>query len=99
MIDQSLKIAVDPFFGANEQQYLMNQEFVATEVKYSMVFEETVERIKDTPSREMHEAYYSPQARMEENENEGKILQPEAADTEALVIAPIEELSLSESLN
>jgi hypothetical protein len=39
-----------------------------------MVFEETVEGIKGTPSREMHEAYYSPLARMEENENEGKII-------------------------
>jgi len=58
MLDQSLKIAVDPFFGASEQQYLMNQEFVATEVKYSMVFEETIENIKNTPSHQMDELYY-----------------------------------------
>ena len=27
----------------------MNQEFVATEIKYSMVYEETIEGIKSTP--------------------------------------------------
>lgn len=50
MLDQSLKIAVDPFFGANEHHYLTNQEFVATEIKYSMVFEETIENIRNQPS-------------------------------------------------
>lgn len=49
MLDQSLKIAVDPFFGANENQYQMNHEFVATEVKYHLVFEETIHNIKSTP--------------------------------------------------
>lgn len=49
MLDQSLKIAVDPFFGASEQQYQMNQEFVATEIKYSMVYEETIKNIRSTP--------------------------------------------------
>lgn len=49
MLDQSLKIAVDPFFGASEQQYQMNQEFVATEIKYSMVHEETIKGIRSTP--------------------------------------------------
>lgn len=58
MLDQSLKIAVDPFFGASEHQYLMNQEFVATEIKYSLVFETTIENIKSTPSYEMDELYY-----------------------------------------
>lgn len=37
---------------------MMNQEFVATEIKYSMVFEEFIPNIKNSPSREMHEAYY-----------------------------------------
>jgi tubulin--tyrosine ligase len=58
MLDQSLKIAVDPFFGASEQQYLMNHEFVATEIKYAMVYEEVIENIKQTPSYEMDELYY-----------------------------------------
>ncbi len=49
MLDQSLKVAVDPFFGANEHLYQMNQEFVATEIKYSLVFEETVPSIRSTP--------------------------------------------------
>ena len=49
MLDQSLKIAVDPFFGAAEQQYQMNQEFVATEIKYSMVHEEIIKGIRSTP--------------------------------------------------
>lgn len=49
MLDQSLKIAVDPFFGASENQYQMNQEFVATEIKYSMVYEETIKNIRSTP--------------------------------------------------
>ena len=49
MLDQSLKIAVDPFFGASENQYQMNQEFVATEIKYSMVYEETIKNIRGTP--------------------------------------------------
>jgi hypothetical protein len=46
---------------------------VATEVKYSIVFEEVIEGIKSTPSREMHEAYHCPLARIEENENEKKM--------------------------
>ena len=50
MLDQSMKIAVDPFFGASEQQYLMNQEFVATEFKYSMVYEETIKEISNKPT-------------------------------------------------
>lgn len=58
MLDQSLKIAVDPFFGASEQQYLLNQEFVATEVKYQLVYEETVTDVKSTPSHEMDDLYY-----------------------------------------
>jgi len=63
MIDQSLKIAVDPFFGASEHQYLMNQEFVATEVKYSMVHEEVIEGIKSTPTWDMATSYYQPPKR------------------------------------
>jgi len=35
----------------------MNQEFVATEIKYSMVFEEVIEGIKNTPSYETDELY------------------------------------------
>ena len=50
MLDQSMKIAVDPFFGASEHQYLMNHEFVATEFKYSMVYEETIKHIRSTPT-------------------------------------------------
>lgn len=75
MIDQSLKIAVDPFFGASEHQYLMNQEFVATEVKYSMVYEDVIEGIKSTPTWDMATSYYQPPKRNtddkeEENEND-----------------------------
>lgn len=50
MIDQSLKVAVDPFFGANENQYHTNQEFVAAELKYTLVFEETINNVKNAPS-------------------------------------------------
>lgn len=62
MLDQSLKVALDPFFGASEHQYLMNQEFVATEIKYSMVYEEVIENIKSTPTWNMDQVYsYSPE--------------------------------------
>ena len=50
MIDQSLKIAVDPFFGANEHQYHTNQEFVATEMKYTLVYEDVINDVKNSPS-------------------------------------------------
>ena len=67
MLDQSMKIAIDPFFGANDQQYLMNHEFVATEIKYSMVFEETIENIRSTPFHPITELYYySESVKMEE---------------------------------
>ena len=57
-----MKVALDPFFGASEHQYLMNQEFVATEIKYSMVYEEVIENIKSTPTWNMDQVYsYSPE--------------------------------------
>ena len=88
MLDQSLKIAMDPFFGANEHQYLMNQEFVATEIKYSMVYEELIPNIKNSPSREMHEAYYysvntvEEEKKMQEAINEEQNAIPEKHETE-----------------
>jgi len=50
MLDQSLKIAVDPFFGANENQYHMNHEFVATEIKHHLVYEDVFDGIKNAPT-------------------------------------------------
>ena len=88
MLDQSMKIAVDPFFGANEQQYLMNQEFVATEIKYSMVFEELIENIKSTPFKPMTELYaYSESVKLHEEieqkqDNSGQIEQEEQLEKE-----------------
>lgn len=68
MLDQSLKVALDPFFGASEHQYLMNQEFVATEIKYSMVYEEVIENIKSTPTWNMDQVYsYSPERKVNTN--------------------------------
>ena len=80
MLDQSLKIAVDPFFGASEQQYLMNQEFVATEIKYSLVFEETIENIKGTPSFQMDDLYYHQSQKCEKIDIEQNLLAQEEAE-------------------
>ena len=35
----------------------MNQEFVATEIKYSMVYEEVIENIKSTPTWNIDDVY------------------------------------------
>ena len=63
-----------------------------------MVFEEVIEGIKSTPSREMHEAYHCPLARLEENENEKMCCSmPMQPEEEIAVGQGIEELSGSES--
>ena len=49
MLDQSMKIALDPFFGASEQQY-KSSEFVASEFKYSCIFERTIQKISSEPT-------------------------------------------------
>ena len=55
----------------------MNQEFVATELKYSMVFEEVIEGIKNSPSYETDELY-----KYQVQNNEAIDLEAEAAQNE-----------------
>mmetsp|Transcript_3660 Transcript_3660/g.3595 ORF Transcript_3660/g.3595 Transcript_3660/m.3595 type:complete len:84 (-) Transcript_3660:26-277(-) len=39
VLDQTMKVAVDPFLRGSEQQYIMNQEVCLNEMKYELVFE------------------------------------------------------------
>jgi hypothetical protein len=45
VLDQTCKIAVDPFLRANEQQYANASEISLTEFKYEMVYEHRLEHI------------------------------------------------------
>lgn len=45
VLDQTVKIAVDPFLRANEQQYSNASEISLTEFKYEMVYEHRLENI------------------------------------------------------
>jgi Tubulin-tyrosine ligase family len=43
VLDQTCKLAVDPFLRANEQQYANASEISLTEFKYEMVYEQRLE--------------------------------------------------------
>lgn len=39
VLDQTLKLAVDPYLAANQHQYYMNMDFIVSEIKYQLVYE------------------------------------------------------------
>ena len=53
MLDQSLKIAVDPLLGVTENQYDNNDDFQISELKYQLVYEITLENISSFPNQEL----------------------------------------------
>ena len=44
-LDQTLKIAVDPFLQATEHQYYMNPDFNVSELRYQLVYEANIPKI------------------------------------------------------
>ncbi len=43
MLDQAMKIAVDPFLRGSEQQYLQSgSEISLSEIKYELIFEQVI---------------------------------------------------------
>ena len=43
VLDQTLKIAVDPFLQANEHQYYMTQDLTVSEMRFQLVYQDSID--------------------------------------------------------